>query len=65
MVVPLDQKTRTVKPFWPGAADVLIVVEGEDYYFPDQEIIIHTGELLHCFAITRKIIGTAFFIIYI
>jgi hypothetical protein len=28
------EKTQTVKPSWPGAADVLIEVKGKDYYFP-------------------------------
>jgi arylsulfatase A-like enzyme len=28
------EKTQTVKPSWPSAADVLIEVDGEEYYFP-------------------------------
>ncbi|PWT70674.1 MAG: sulfatase [Bacteroidetes bacterium] len=28
------EKTQTVKPAWPSAADVLIDVDGEDFYFP-------------------------------
>ena len=28
------EKTQTVKPAWPSAADVLIDVYGEEYYFP-------------------------------
>jgi arylsulfatase A-like enzyme len=28
------EKTQTVKPAWPSAADVVIEVDGEEYYFP-------------------------------
>jgi len=28
------EKTQTVKPSWPSAADLLIEVDGEEYYFP-------------------------------
>jgi arylsulfatase A-like enzyme len=28
------EQTQTVKPSWPSAADVLIAVDGEEYYFP-------------------------------
>src|SRR5579863_582670 len=28
------EKTQTVKPAWPSAADLLIAVDGEEYYFP-------------------------------
>jgi arylsulfatase A-like enzyme len=28
------EKTQTVKPAWPSAADVLIDIDGEEYYFP-------------------------------
>ncbi|HEY2348178.1 MAG TPA: sulfatase-like hydrolase/transferase [Puia sp.] len=28
------EKTQAVKPSWPSAADVLINVDGEEYYFP-------------------------------
>jgi arylsulfatase A-like enzyme len=28
------EKTKTVKPAWPSAADLLITVDGEEYYFP-------------------------------
>jgi arylsulfatase A-like enzyme len=30
----LWEKTQTVKPSWPSAADVLIEIDGEEYYFP-------------------------------
>jgi arylsulfatase A-like enzyme len=28
------EQTQTIKPSWPSAADVLIEVDGEEYYFP-------------------------------
>jgi len=28
------EKTQTVKPAWPSAADLLLAVDGEEYYFP-------------------------------
>jgi arylsulfatase A-like enzyme len=28
------EKTQTVEPAWPSAADVMIEVDGEEYYFP-------------------------------
>jgi arylsulfatase A-like enzyme len=28
------EKTQTVKPSWPSSADVLVEVDGEEYYFP-------------------------------
>ena len=28
------EKTQTIKPLWPNAADVVIEVDGEKYYFP-------------------------------
>ena len=28
------EKTQTVKPAWPSAADLLIAVDGEQFYFP-------------------------------
>jgi hypothetical protein len=28
------EKTQTVKPSWPSFADLLIEVDGEEYYFP-------------------------------
>jgi arylsulfatase A-like enzyme len=28
------EQTQTVKPSWPSSADVLIEVDGEEYYFP-------------------------------
>jgi len=28
------EQTQTIKPSWPSAADVLIEIDGEEYYFP-------------------------------
>ena len=28
------EKTQTIHPSWPSAADIIIAVDGEEYYFP-------------------------------